>query len=75
MFLGGINTKFSKTSAKEFASFFHTLINLTLRHLFTSLLHITQIKATSKALIGSIHNPQATTLSVPYGHILEVYVS
>ena len=26
MFLGGTNTKFSKISAKEFASFFHTLI-------------------------------------------------
>ena len=26
MFLGGTNTKFSKISAKEFASFFHTLV-------------------------------------------------
>ena len=26
MFLGATNTKFSKISAKEFASFFHTLI-------------------------------------------------
>ena len=28
MFLGGTNTNFSKISAKEFASFFHTLLVL-----------------------------------------------
>ena len=31
MFLGGTNTKFSKISAKELASFFHTLITEDLR--------------------------------------------